>query len=341
LLKQIPEGVKERVFYFSGNAYLCEEAAREIITKLRQKKDIKLETIDGDILNRDLFLEKLSAGSLFGEEKLIWIKNLTDLSLIEPEVLKHQPHYLIITASESKNLPKFLQTLAVVVDFSVKAGEQEMWQEQLMTTILKKANKKITPGAKRCLLDYIGFNLFALKGYLELLVNYVGKQEIIDEKTVKMLVTPIREEALFELTERLVEASPARVLGFLDNLLAQGIHPLVILSILAREIRCLLEVKGLEQEGKVNFAVSYSYQEFLKITYPGLKKEKLIYLGALHPYPLYFIFKRACCYNIETLRQLQQRLMHTETMIKRTQRNTIYQLEMLILFWCRLLHSPA
>lgn len=336
LLKHIPEGVKERVFCFFGNAYLCEEAAREVVTRLQQKKDMKLESIDGETFDRNLFLEKLSVGSLFGEKKLIWIKNLTNLSQIEPKILEHQPHYLVITAPEAKNLPKFLQTLAIVVDFSVKTNEQERYQEKVVNNVLKKANKKITPQAKRCLFNFIGFNLFALKHYLEMLVNYVGKEEVIDEKAVKTLVSPIREEALFALTEKLISSPPAEILRFLDNLLAQGIHPLVILSILAREIRCLLEVKGLEQKGKISFAPNYSYQQFLKTVYPDLKKEKLIHLAALHPYPLYFIFKRACFYNIEGLKQLYQRLIHTEAMMKSTQKNAAYQLEMFILFWCRL-----
>ncbi|MDL1970119.1 MAG: DNA polymerase III subunit delta [Candidatus Desulfofervidaceae bacterium] len=336
LLNHIPEGVKERVFCFWGNIYLCEQAAREVIAKLQQKEGVALESIDGETLDRDFFLEKLSVGSLFGGKKLIWIKNLINLSQIEPKILRNQPHYLVITAPETKNLPTSLQTLAIIVDFSIKTNEQRMWQEQLLSTFLRKTDKKITPQAKRCLLDYIGFNLFVLKNYLEMLVNYVGEEEIIDEKAVKTLVSPIKEEALFELTEKLVDTSPNKILKFLDNLLAQGIHPLAILSILAREIRCLLEVKGLEQKGKINFTPSYSYQHFLKTVYPELKREKLIHLGSLHSYSLYFIFKRACFYNIETLKQLHQKLIDVETKVKRTQKNAAYQLEEFILFWYKL-----
>jgi len=336
LADQIPEKIKERIFCFSGNLFLCEEAAKQIINKIK-KKNVIIEYIFGDEIDQACFREKLLSASLFAEEKIIWIKDLTEFSFLSPEIINHLQHYLVITTLEAKAIPDFIIKQAIFVDFSVKPKEQQRWQEQLIQTLLKKAKKRITPTAKTYLLDYTGFNLFAIKNYLEMLINYIGEKEVINEQHIINMVTPIKEEAAFAIGEKLVQNKTEVALSFLKNLVEQGFHPLAILSLLIKEWRFLLEAKILLEEGKINFNESYSYQQFLKTIYPEVKRKKITILINLHPYVLYIILKRANRYSLRGLYRLHEKLLLTDSFIKAGTQNSLYYLEMLILFWGKML----
>ncbi|CAD7780946.1 hypothetical protein DMNBHIDG_02479 [Candidatus Methanoperedenaceae archaeon GB37] len=129
LVNQIPEKIKEKIFCFSGEPYLCEEAAKQIINKIKKKNGI-VEYILGDEIDQASFREKLLSASLFAEEKAIWIKDLTEFSFLDPKIINHLQHYLIITTLEAKVIPDFLKNRAIFVDFSIKPKEQQKWQEQ-------------------------------------------------------------------------------------------------------------------------------------------------------------------------------------------------------------------
>lgn len=336
LVNQIPEKIKETIFCFSGEPYLCEEAAKQIITKIK-KENVTIEYIFGDEIEQASFREKLLSVSLFAGEKIVWIKNLTDFSFLDPKIVNHLHYCLIITTSEAKAIPDFLKNQAIFVDFSIKPKEQERCQEQLIQTLLKKAKKEITPTAKAHLLEYTGFNLFALKNYLEMLINYIGEKEVINEEHIISMVTPIKEEAAFTIGERLIQDNPEVSLSFLKNLLDQGFHPLAILSLLIKEWRFLLEAKILLEEGKINFNESYRYQQFLKTIYPEVKRKNLTILTNFHPYMLYILLKRANRYSLKGLYRIHEKLLLTDSFIKTSTQNSLYYLEMLILFWGKIL----
>ena len=203
--------------------------------------------------------------------------------------------------------------------------------------MLKKAKKEITPTAKAHLLEYTGFNLFALKNYLEMLINYIGEKEVINEEHIISMVTPIKEEAAFTIGEKLIQDNPEVSLSFLKNLLDQGFHPLAILSLLIKEWRFLLEAKILLEEGKINFNESYRYQQFLKTIYPEVKRKNLTILTNFHPYMLYILLKRANRYSLKGLYRIHEKLLLTDSFIKTSTQNSLYYLEMLILFWGKIL----
>lgn len=333
LLSKIPKGIKEKIFYFYGDSFLCEAAAKEVIARLKKEKTITYECLHEEDIDETILIEKLLNISLFSSEKVIWLKNFFSFSYLNTEILKKTSCYIIITSKEDVS-PDFLKKLAIVVDFTVKASkdEQEIWQKQVMFSILEKANKKITSDAQKLLLNRIGFNLFALKNYLEILINYVGEKEFIDETDVKLLVTPIKEEAAFEIGEKLVQGDIETALNFFKNLLEQGFHPLAILAMLTKELKSLIEAKILQKEEKIKFSPSFTYQDFLKITYPEIKQ---ILIG-FHPYALYHLLKRASRYTFKELCSIQKMLLKTETIFKNNLKAAPYHLEQLIIFWCRI-----
>jgi DNA polymerase-3 subunit delta len=201
-----------------------------------------------------------------------------------------------------------------------------------MQSFLQRAKKRITPAAQRLLVDYIGFNLGILKNSLQMLLNYLGEREIIEEQDVIELIVPTKEEGVFALAEKLTNAPAEDVLFFLNHLLEQGVHPLVILSVLAKEVRCLMEIKEIIQQKNLIFT---SYNQFIKTAYPLIKKENLVHLKGLPPYVIFLFCQRAQKYSLKVLKAIHQQLLLTEVAMKSTSKNVFYHLEMLALFWCK------
>ena len=336
IIKKIPAEIRDRLFCFVGDTYLCEEIARQVIKRITSTKKVSIETMPAEEITTERLAESLYQTGLFNKEKLIWIKDVSKLDFLDQKSIKKIPHYLLLTLPEGTKVPSFLKDKTVFIDFTLKPNEKETWMIHFMQSFLQRAKKRITPAAQRLLVDYIGFNLGILKNSLQMLLNYLGEREIIEEQDVIELIVPTKEEGVFALAEKLTNAPAEDVLFFLKQLLEQGIHPLVILSVLAKEVRCLMEIKEIIQQKKLLFA---SYNQFIKTAYPLIKKENLVHLKGLPSYVIFLFGQRAQKYSLKTLKAIHQQLLLTEIAIKSTPKNACYHLEMLMLFWCSFLSS--
>ncbi len=331
IVKKIPEEIKDRLFCFMGDIYLCEEIARQVIKRITSTKKVSAETIPAEEITAERLAEGLYQTGLFHKEKLIWIKNASKLDFLDSKKIKKIPHYLILTLSEGTKVPSFLKDEALFIDLTLRPHEKETWTVHFMQSFLQRVNKRISPAAQKLLVRYIGFNLGILKNSLQMLLNYIGEREVIEEQDVTELIIPTKEEGIFVLAEKLTNAPVEDVLFLLKQLLEQGVHPLAILSVLAKEVRCLMEIKEIIQQKTLSLT---SYNQFIKTAYPLIKKENLVYLKGLPPYVIFLFCQRAQKYSLAVLKAIHQQLLLAEIAMKSTSKNAFYHLEMLVLFWC-------
>ena len=78
---------------------------------------------------------------------------------------------------------------------------------------------------------------------LEKLITYAGDKDTIDRGDIDAVITKSSEDSIFDLTEAIVTRNTEQALATLRDLLNQGVHYMVILSMLIREIRFLLQGK--------------------------------------------------------------------------------------------------
>jgi len=108
---------------------------------------------------------------------------------------------------------------------------------------------------------------------LEKLVAFTGEKSIIEEADVCHVVGKTKEVSVFDMTAALVERDLSGALYFLGKLLDQGIHHLVILSMIIREFRFLLHAKVLAAEGRIADLMRLpDYGRFQKVILPILKE---------------------------------------------------------------------
>lgn len=334
-LKQLDQLPKEKVFFFFGEPFLCEMAAKKVINHLLGENKSNLKILYEEEIDSSLLEEKLVSLSL-GKFYVIWVKRLHSISILNQKLLQNSINYLIITASDLKGtLPDFLQKKAVIFDFFIKPTDkqtQTFWIGQIIEDVLKNYHKKLTSKAKELLIQRIGFNLFAIKQQLELLINYVGEGDTIDEAAVEVLVAPSREEMIFELIGKISTGNVITALESLHHILEQDKQPLAILGILSNELRNLLEAKIFCEKFNI-LPQELSFQDFSKNVYPSLSKERLIYLTGFHPYIVYQIFKRATYFDIKALKKIHQTLTQADVLLKTTQTQPSYLLENIVFCW--------
>jgi DNA polymerase III subunit delta len=107
----------------------------------------------------------------------------------------------------------------------------------------RQHHKLLSPQAASFLVEQLGVDLYRLQNELEKLATYVGDREKIELEDVKEAVTSQRIFTVFELLRFVGESRTKQAISSLRKLLLAGEQPLVILALLARQIRILWQVK--------------------------------------------------------------------------------------------------
>jgi DNA polymerase-3 subunit delta len=127
----------------------------------------------------------------------------------------------------------------------------------------------------------------------------------------------------------------------LKDLLEQGVHHLVIMKMLTREIRLLLYAQLLLKSGKLaSYTAGMDYNRFQANTYPIIKalgggeKEGLGSLCGQHPYAVYLMLKKAGLFPYEVLIGHLEYLAEMDLALRSTGRNPQLMLERFFVHVC-------
>jgi len=137
--------------------------------------------------------------------------------------------------------------------------------------LLGRCGKSLAPAAWIALGRKTGFQLRPSLNELQKLTSFVGERSVIEEKDVEAVVGKTREDSVFDLTNALSEKNAAAALSALKALLDQGVHHLMILTMVSREIRLLLQASILIRSGKLpRFSPNMEFGSFQKNIYPAV-----------------------------------------------------------------------
>jgi DNA polymerase-3 subunit delta len=168
-----------------------------------------------------------------------------------------------------------------------------------------------------------GFDFRRSISELEKLISFVGERELIDKDDVEEAVGRTKEDEIFALTNALGEKNQVAALDALQNLMNQGIHHLMILTMISREIRLLLQARILVDSEKLpKFNNSMEYGWFQSVLYPTLgelntssaKGEGFIF--SQHPYSIYNSMRNCVRFNSSRLIILLEDLLNMERAFK-------------------------
>jgi DNA polymerase-3 subunit delta len=281
-----------------------------------------------------------------------------DAALFEQVLTKGFPegNCLIITAQyvdRRKRLFKVFSEYGVCLPFTRGKKEEELKQQFLHAagTVLAQRGKKLTPAALKALGARTGFELRETMNALEALITHAGDRAVIDEDDVGGLVEKTREDSLFQLTNAMVTGKMEKALAIYENLLNHGVHHLVILAMISREIRMMLQAKLLLHTGALaSFTPRMTFNQFRTTVFPRLQvmkdqdgATKRSLLGQ-HPYGIYNVLIHADAFSYEALTAYLDEIVAIDSALKTTAKNSDLLIERLLIDICRPMavdNSPA
>jgi len=113
-----------------------------------------------------------------------------------------------------------------------------------LNRIFKQKNKIIDPSAANLLIRYAAHNMTTLAQEAEKLSAYVGKGSQITAEDISSVCTPTLQTRVFDLIAAMGSGRTAEALGMYQNMLLMKEQPLMILAMIIRQFRIMLNVKA-------------------------------------------------------------------------------------------------
>ena len=205
---------------------------------------------------------------------------------------------LMLTAEavdRRKKIFKVIDRTGVVLHFGkIKETATRETLKSEAKKLLDGCGKSLTSGAWAALGKKTGFQLRPSLNELQKLVVFAGEKTMIDEEDVETVVGKTKEDRVFDLTNAMSEKNAKAALLALQALLDQGEPPLMILSMISREIRLLLQASILTQSGKLPpMTPGMEFPSFQKNVYPsvsamaqGMARKEDLLVGK-HPFVIF------------------------------------------------------
>jgi len=253
--------------------------------------------------------------------------------------------HLIITAEtldKRKRLFKIISETGTVLHFSRSKGEtrQKNILMDMARDLLDQSGKKLTPGAWIAIGRKTGFDLADSMKALEMLISYSGSKISIEESDVEEVVGRTKEDTVFDLTGALVAKKLDVALSNLKDLFDQGINHVLILSMIARELRFLLHAKTFLRSGKLgSFKPDMDYEKFQMSVYPVIVEWRgdewgRSGLDGQHPYVIYNALKGSYRFSYERLLKHLEDLVAMDIAFKTTTKEPKFMLEHFVVDLC-------
>ena len=223
----------------------------------------------------------------------------TTLVLVDGELQKTNP------------LLKRLASISRVEQFPpMKRQELLRWVHSQVT----ERDATITAEAVNLLVDFTGDNLWALSSEIEKLCLYArGRRIEVDD--IRQVTAYAREASIFALVDAIVERRASVAMRSLHQSLTEGMTPAYVLVMLTRQLRLMVQAKGLQQSGLSPV-------------------EKQRQLGVSANYPMQRLLRQAAAYPMLRLVEVYERLLETDTAIKTGRRNDKLALDLLVAEVC-------
>lgn len=158
------------------------------------------------------------------------------------------------------------------------------------------------------LVDLVGDDLLLLSSELLKIATYLGGQGVVTEKILQLLVPRTPETDVFRLTDAYVNGKVSESISIYHDLLRNGEEPIMLTSLIASQIRLMIQVNSLQKKG-------YQQQQIAKTI-------------GVHPYRVKLMMGKSRHTSPERLLQILDRLAMIDYQLKSTggRRERIFEL---------------
>ena len=205
--------------------------------------------------NIDQVIEDCKYNPIFGGGKLFILRNT---GLFQKQVDNKFVNFLAKMFKQKMNICIFVES---EVDGKLRQVQalgdkglinfKRLTEEQLIgfvNQVLAKNGKRMVKDLTRYFVDQCDYDYNTIINELTKILNYVDTKEIkVDD--VKHVVTQSSRSIVFDLVDYIVKQKYQRAVDMYYTLLNKKEHPLVILTLIYRQLKLLYQIKLLRAEG--------------------------------------------------------------------------------------------
>ena len=327
--KEFKSGKFAPVYLLVGEeSYFVDETIKRLKAALSEGDEAEIMTFDLNEQPIDYVIDEADTIPFFSERKLIIAKNASFLKATEKgkEKIEHDvkrlenwlehPSDTAITLfiapyeklDERKKVTKLMKQKSVMLLAETpQNNDLDVW----IRHEVQGFGKVITPEAATKLIEMVGANMLQLQMEIEKLALYLGEEAEITIELVEDLVAKTLEHDAFKMLNAYLAHNQAEALKIYHDLLRQKEEPIMLVGLLASNIRTMSNVYYLQKKG-------YHAQQIAK----QLK---------VHPYRVKMIIEQRNRPSEERLLQALYRLAEVDLQLKSVSGNRERFLEMFLL----------
>ncbi|ABY93363.1 DNA polymerase III subunit delta [Thermoanaerobacter brockii subsp. lactiethylicus] len=267
LIDSLKKGEIHNIYLFYGEErFLLSDAIKRFKSKILKEETYEMNYI---VIEKndpeeyvDAIIESCETLPFFSEYKLVVVKNEEDqLSKLSDKSLKKLVNYMEERANMAEN-----KTVLIIVDgekvdlrkkfykFIEKTGkivyfQKLSFEEAVNYTgyFFKKSGKKISKSDAEYLVKSVGTDLYAIVNEIHKVVCYSDSEEIKMEKMKEVLTINLQQN-IFNLVSAIGMKKEKEAYKVLYALLEKGEVPLIILSMIVRQMRLIAKIKTFESK---------------------------------------------------------------------------------------------
>jgi DNA polymerase-3 subunit delta len=273
LRRQIAQGGLAPLYYFYGqNIHLVEETIQSLKSTLYTPAGAEFDVNSFDAESHDIseMLTAVQTPPMQSQKRLVVVKRTDVFKAAQWEQFVRyltKPSLrccLIFTAiadkpAVSEKYLKLFQSNGTVVLFeNPKKGSIG----ELIRAILRKDDKTITSDALQYLIDEVSSESQVIHQELEKLLLYCIDKKTISRQDVEATLSSSEQQTIFALVDAIGLGDKDSSITILNRLLENGVEPLPILGMIARQLRLLAVTIQAVGRGEKNFQIAASLNEF-------------------------------------------------------------------------------
>jgi DNA polymerase-3 subunit delta len=196
-------------------------------------------------------LERFEGNGRVGRKKAAAKSSEAEEFKLFAEIIKKLPPFcelVIIGGAINARNPLLgeLTTFSKIDSFPMLKGPAlARWVEKRVS----ESGGTIAPAATALLVKFVGNDLWTMASEADKLVQYAAGRRI-EEADIKALVSSTQEASVFAMVDDILEFKVSAAQELLQQLFRQGNAPAQLLTMLARQMRIIFQVKEMRSRGK-------------------------------------------------------------------------------------------
>ncbi|WP_397539383.1 DNA polymerase III subunit delta [Rummeliibacillus pycnus] len=267
LWNDIQKGKIAPVYLLAGlESYFIDETIRRIKMKLEEEGEIETITIDLDEKPVDFVIDESDTIPFFSSKKLIIAKNASFLKATDKtkEKINHDltrlakwlefPSDTSVTIfvapyeklDERKKVTKQMKEHAVyMLAETPKEQDLNVWVQNEVSA----QGKTINDEAISKLIEMVGMDMLHLRSEIEKICLYLGEDTNITFSLVEELVAKTLEQDAFKMLNAYMRHDVSEALSIYHDLIRQKQEPIMLVALLASQVRLMSNVYYLLTKG--------------------------------------------------------------------------------------------